>query len=86
MVKDKNVDNSCKRKTLAKFDQVLGLGLDKVKKSRVTIPAGIKKLAQEREVARKNKDWGKADELRKEIKEKGFIIEDTSEGAKIKKK
>ena len=32
LVKDKNIDASCKKSMLLKFDKVLGLGLDKVKK------------------------------------------------------
>ncbi len=45
----------------------------------------IKKLVIEREKARKNKDWEEADKLRDKIKEKGFIIEDSEDGVKIKK-
>lgn len=77
--------SAAKKKTLLKFDEVLGLNLDKIKKEAFEIPVEIKKLAKEREKARQNKDWKKSDELRKEIEKKGFIIEDTSEGSKIKK-
>ncbi len=49
-----------------------------------TIPAVIKKLVSQREQARKNKDWQKADELRKEIESKGYSVEDTPSGPAIK--
>ena len=49
------------------------------------IPAEIKKLISEREKARKEKDFEKADQLREEIKNKGFILEDTGEGTVVKR-
>ncbi|MBU4332267.1 cysteine--tRNA ligase [Patescibacteria group bacterium] len=78
-----NNSESAKKATLLEFDKVLGLGLDKVKK--IEIPAEIKKLAKERDDARKNKDWERADELREEIEKRGFRIEDGDEGARIVK-
>lgn len=49
------------------------------------IPAQIKKLIQEREQARKKKDWKKSDQLRKKIKSLGYWVEDTPKGPKVKK-
>ncbi len=45
----------------------------------------VEKLLEEREKARKEKDFNKADKIRKMIEEKGYIIEDTKDGFKIKK-
>ena len=45
----------------------------------------IIQLAQERETARKNKDFQEADSLRDRLREKGFEIEDTNEGFKLSK-
>ena len=45
----------------------------------------IKELIKEREKARKEKDFEKADKIREEIKNKGYNIEDTKEGSRIKK-
>jgi cysteinyl-tRNA synthetase len=72
-----------KLETIKKIDEVLGLDL--LKKEKIDVPLEIKKLVKEREVARKNKDWKKSDELRKKITEKGYSIDDTPEGARIKK-
>lgn len=72
-----------KVKTIKKIDEVLGLSL--FKKEEVKLPKDIQKLADEREEARKEKNWKKADEIREEIKKKGYSIEDTSEGVKIRK-
>jgi cysteinyl-tRNA synthetase len=63
------------------FDRVLGLDLGKKKKGR--IPFEIKKLVQAREEARQKKDWQKADELREEIKKKGYRIQDTPKGPRV---
>jgi len=43
-------------------------------------------MKEEREILRKANRWQEADELRKKIEAKGFVIEDASQGAIIKKK
>jgi cysteinyl-tRNA synthetase len=45
----------------------------------------IKKMLSERELARKNKNFKKADEIRNKIIAKGYEIEDTPAGQKIQK-
>jgi cysteinyl-tRNA synthetase len=81
MVRDKKTGG--KIKTIKEMDKVFGLDL--FEKEEIEIPKEIKKLIGEREKARKNKDWKKSDELRKKIKSLGYWIEDTEEGAKVKK-
>jgi len=49
------------------------------------IPAEILALAKQREEARSAKDWKKSDELRKQLQEKGYRIDDTAEGPKVRK-
>ncbi|MBU1119409.1 cysteine--tRNA ligase [Patescibacteria group bacterium] len=66
-----------------KFDLVLGVIFPYIEKSEKEIPNEIKNLAQEREEARKQKDFEKADELRREIQEKGFDVKDTKKGPGI---
>lgn len=83
LVKNDYPDHA-KKATLLKFDEVLGLGLKELKKQKTTIPVGIKKLIDAREVARKNKNWKESDRLRDLITEKGFVVEDTPEGQEIK--
>ncbi|MCY3973766.1 MAG: cysteine--tRNA ligase, partial [Candidatus Dadabacteria bacterium] len=48
----------------------------------------ILKLIEEREAARKGKNWGRADEIRNLLAEKGVVLEDTPEGTSwsLKKK
>jgi len=49
------------------------------------IPASILALVEKREEARKNKNFQEADRLRDELLEKGFEVEDTSDGPVIKR-
>jgi cysteinyl-tRNA synthetase len=69
---------------LLKIDKVLGLELDKVRP--VKAPDEVKKLVEDRENARKNKDFAKSDEIRTKISKLGFEVEDTQTGPIIKKK
>ena len=65
------------------FDKIFGLNLKKSKKEK--IPKEIKLLAEKRENYRQLKDWKKSDEIREEIKKRGYLIEDLNEGYSIKK-
>lgn len=67
---------------LLSFDAVLGL----LNFGQEEIPKELQEALQQREVARKEKDWKKADELRDFILEKGYTIEDTSKGPTLKRK
>jgi cysteinyl-tRNA synthetase len=49
------------------------------------IPEEIKTLVDEREEAREKKDFKRADDIRKEIEKRGYLVEDTKDGFKIKK-
>ena len=71
-----------KIKTIEKMDSVFGLKL--LEKEKIEVSEEVLKLVEERENARKNKDWKKADELREKIKKHGFLIDDTNEGVRIK--
>jgi hypothetical protein len=51
----------------------------------IKIPKEIQGLIDEREKARKNKDYKKSDEIRNKIKELGFEIQDTKEKIKVRK-
>lgn len=74
-----------KRATLLEFDKVFGLNLAEMAGDD-DAPAEVKKLLDQREKARKSKLWGKADELRDRIEDLGWLIEDESLGARLKKK
>ncbi|MDD5331960.1 MAG: cysteine--tRNA ligase [Candidatus Nanoarchaeia archaeon] len=67
------------------FDSVLGLGLEDLEEKTVELNEKDKKLILERETARKNKDWKKADEIRNIFIKKGYILKDTPKGVKVEK-
>ncbi len=68
---------------MQKFDSVLGILTPEEKEE---LPAEIRALIEERENARRMKDFRLADELRKKIEEKGFVLEDTKHGATWRRK
>lgn len=78
--------SSAKLASLLKFDGVLGLKIKETWEAAKIIPDTVRKLVEEREVARKTKDFKKSDELRTAIESAGYILEDTVDGFKIKKK
>lgn len=45
----------------------------------------IKKLIEERNEARKNKDFARSDQIRDDLKKQGIILEDTPQGTRYKK-
>jgi cysteinyl-tRNA synthetase len=68
------------KESMFKFDKVLGL-----LRQKESAPHAIRKLADERETARKKSDWAKADMLRSAIKAAGWIVEDTADGYRLRK-
>lgn len=81
-----NIPSTDKFDLLMEFDQVLGLNLAKAQNVSEPIPEEIDILAKQRRLARDQKDWQKSDEVRNEIESKGYIVEDTSDGYKVKRK
>ncbi len=80
-----DLDKKDKLATVLDFDRVLGLKLEKVTLKKES-SEDIDNLAKEREEARKNKDFEKADRLRTEIEGRGYVIEDVEGGVRIFKK
>ena len=64
---------------IEKFNSVFDLITKKT-----NVPSEVIKLVNEREEARKNKDWAKADSIRNQILDIGWTIEDKPDGFKIK--
>lgn len=91
MLRDSNLDDLSKLSMLIDFDKIFGFDIKKQSKIFNTevdskkLPTEIKDLLEEREQARQNKDWANSDKLRDKILEKGYKIEDTSEGSVISK-
>ncbi len=73
-----------KAKTLLWMDRVLGLRMDEILGKPLDVPQDVQELVQEREEARKQKNWSRSDELRARIAELGYTVEDTDSGPVIK--
>jgi cysteinyl-tRNA synthetase len=67
--------------TMRQFDCVLGL-LDEAESA---VDTEVERLAQEREQARKRRDFATADQLRAQITALGYVIEDTPHGPRLKR-
>ncbi len=80
MLKDNQINDFEKRTLVADFDQVLGLDLLKENNTVNTIPKEVQELAEQRKQAKQTKQYAKADDLRKQIEEKGYKVEDTKDG------
>ena len=57
--------------------------LDLETESEVVVPAEVEQLANERENARREKNWNQSDELRDRISARGWEVRDTKDGQKL---
>ncbi|HIV92561.1 MAG TPA: cysteine--tRNA ligase [Candidatus Eisenbergiella stercoravium] len=67
---------------IRELSDVCGLIVDQKEEM---LDADIEKLIEERQAARKAKDFARADAIRGELLEKGIVLEDTREGVKWKR-
>ena len=83
-----NINNNTKLELIKKIDKVLSLDLLKEEKINLTEDEikKINELIQERNIAKQNKDFNKADEIREQLLNMGIIIKDTREGTIFEKK
>nr|WP_269850121.1 DALR domain-containing protein [Methanosarcina horonobensis] len=65
-----------------RFSDVLGIFAQAGKEE---ISEEVSRLVEEREAARKKKDWTASDAIREKIKSLGYIVQDTKEGPQVKK-
>ena len=100
MIKDKSLLPEDLLAGLLDFDRVFGLNLAnpndaaralaagelKEEVAIADIPADIRARIEEREQARRDRSWDRADELRKEIDGLGYTIEDTKDTMRVFKK
>ncbi|MBO8436425.1 MAG: cysteine--tRNA ligase [Spirochaetes bacterium] len=87
MIKDSALTASDKLIAADYMDGVLGLRLDK-RVEKVEERVGSDEdwaLVEERKEAKKNKDFKRADEIREELKKRGYNVKDTPSGAILEK-
>ncbi len=94
VVKDEQLGGAEKLELLLQFGQVLGLDLAKVEKlqhstdsflhfSKQQLPAKIQSLLKKRQQARQNENFDQADQLRRQLSQLGYKVEDTAQGQRI---
>ena len=85
---NQNVDDNTAKNALKLFIDNLTMLCDILgiilKKEEKLLDADIEKMIEERQQARKNKDFATADRIRDELLSKGIVLEDTREGVKYK--
>ncbi|MBI4656785.1 MAG: cysteine--tRNA ligase [Elusimicrobia bacterium] len=83
VLRDKTICPAEKLEFVKDSDRIFGLNLMSPRPLE-ELPAETASLIDERDRARKNKDFKKADEIRKELLEKGVAVEDTPRGVRWK--
>ncbi len=80
LLKDDELNGNTKLKLVEEFDKVFSLDL--IKKTEVSseLKDYIEEKIQERNEAKKNKDYALADAIRNELLEKNIVLKDTREG------
>jgi len=80
LLKDENINESTKIELIKSWDTVLGLSLFKKEENVHEEHEYIMQKINERNIHKQNKEYEKADEIRKKLEEKGIILKDTREG------
>lgn len=81
---DSNISDDTKLELIDKLDQILGLDL--LADNKEKIPQEITLLVEKRVAARGKQDWTRADQIREQIEQLGYVVEDSSENINIRKK
>jgi cysteinyl-tRNA synthetase len=85
LLDDSDVNNADKLATIKKFDEVLGLKLNEAVS--FELPPQVTQWILERNEARKDKDWAKADEIRDKIEASGkWMVKDGPGGTEVSPK
>ena len=64
-----------------KINSILGI----LSNETIRLDDEIMQLIKERDEAREKKDWNKSDKIRDELSKRGYVVEDTEKGTKIKR-
>jgi cysteinyl-tRNA synthetase len=84
LLRDSSVPTGQKLAAALKMDRVFGLGLSDAGAEEITLDAETRALVEQREAARKARDFRRADELRALLLEKGIEVQDSPKGPRIR--
>jgi cysteinyl-tRNA synthetase len=85
LVRDGEIAPKPKLDVIAEMDRVLGLRLEESRVDPPELDTESEDLIRKREEARKMGDYGKADELREMLRQRGITLEDTPKGVRWKR-
>jgi cysteinyl-tRNA synthetase len=80
-----NIPSGDKLDLLYSFDEVLGFGLASYEEVVHDIPRNIQELVSQRDAARAARDFALSDQLRDQLQDLGYAVEDASGGTVVKK-
>ncbi len=88
LLKDESVGPGQKMAAMVEMDKILGLGIESIEPEQLDpgLRSEVEALIQERERARRSKDFVRADEIRELLGSRGIILEDTPDGVRWRKK
>lgn len=85
MINDSSISDGNKYLILLEMDKVLGLKFEEMKEEEEVFDDEILRLVNERQEARKAKDFKTSDRIRDELLKMGIALEDKPDGVKIKR-
>jgi cysteinyl-tRNA synthetase len=87
LLSDPAVDSGKKGKTIVEMDNVFGLGLAEIIGIHETVILNpeLEAILSARKIAKENKDWASADQLRETLKNMGYEVIDSGTEQKLKK-
>jgi cysteinyl-tRNA synthetase len=85
IIKDQTISRADAYQTVCAMSDMLGLGLENAEKQVLFLPEAVITLLEERKKAREEKNFTESDRLRDELKQAGFIVQDTEHGQEISK-
>ncbi|MBN1824616.1 MAG: cysteine--tRNA ligase [Candidatus Eisenbacteria bacterium] len=84
LLRDESAADADRYATLALMDRVLGLGVESMVEREAEVDEEAAAMVAARQEARARKDWAEADRIRDALLARGFAVEDTPEGPKIR--
>ncbi len=84
LLRDPSVAAADKLGVTFHMDKILGLGLEEARAQEVELDAEARGLVEQREAARKARDYKKADEIRARLLSKGIEVQDGPKGPKVR--
>jgi len=85
LLRDANLAPAVAYATMLDMDKVLGFGVQKMQPEHVELPDEVGQLIQQREDARKAKDFQAADAIRARLAGMGFEVKDSPDGPVVRK-